>query len=1069
MATVTINNISESDLNNLYSRSKVSKFVPDDTNITPPSSPPIKHSIQLSSGRRNGSSTKQSPVTNRETEKLSNNQATSNHRNNNENGEVKELLRTFTPIKIDNEQSNIINNNNNRTLLKTSNDTLIPIIVSHTEEVKIQLESPPLQIVTEKKEATEKQEEVKKDESPKRIIMEEDDFTPIIIKKADDLSSGRRELKVNAIGEKQVKSNPRPLTEIMEEDKMRKERREKERIEKQIREQSIREKEEERNIPESPPAERRHENSRSPVNSGVKSSKSPRKHQDQKRRGRDGREAEERISNRRSVNDKRSVNDRNEPDRSDVFDHRSTKRNDKSTTNDRTKSRTKSRSGVQATSPTEKIRPKSPHRHKKDIGIRIGGEALSSGEYTRLDDSSSSSLNQRPKQPSKPKRDEEYSDRDTKTNKKYSGNTDSGDESGEDDESKSEVSSRTKIRSRKEAFEKKLSEKYKDEEFYPEDDDHLRDAIKIALDESKKKSVQEAQDAGMELSSRVLSSLTRPNAVGEVIEKLVSQRRERIRSSKRRSPLRKHKTTTTKSKKKEKKEKENVRVQKKNTREVISDDEPEVKTMDESALDEPVKEQEIKKVEVKKVEVKKVEAEKPEINKVEPVKPPLEKKVDIKLSDVVETIETNIQRPKVTMTMDSILPGTTILASTPTPPLSTTAPILANMEPILVDPVREPPNHKVYVEDDRKVKKKVVKKSDKRAVKKSDKRGKSDKGKSELSESDEEVITVTKRTKNPKKKQQPIEENEEEDEDKEEGNGEDEKDVKLPYARRKRKPGEEFDAPFKMDGDDYAYDPLGIGEELDPGNEINVNTALNPYYESEEDEEKLTIDEKKDEMMYRFRCVKEGYPNIALPRITKQMKLAKMVRLYEHVMSKIKLKVKTRNFKVFLIGGFIAMQFIGKKFGLDMAGFTVNQMHSINVYNRLLREMGESDWTGIGVDLPVLVRLPFFMCVNAAIFVIAKFVFKKTGHDYSKEFYNIYSSLIGGDDFTYADADGAKGLDAGDGEKGGGGEEGGGIFGMIKSLMSMFGGSSDEGDKPKRGEAGGPSVRLKRKKPKPTN
>ena len=44
--------------------------------------------------------------------------------------------------------------------------------------------------------------------------------------------------------------------------------------------------------------------------------------------------------------------------------------------------------------------------------------------------------------------------------------------------------------------------------------------------------MKEALDAGYDLNATILETLSRPEAIPEVIEKLVSQRRERIHDSK---------------------------------------------------------------------------------------------------------------------------------------------------------------------------------------------------------------------------------------------------------------------------------------------------------------------------------------------------------------------------------------------------------------------------------------------------------------------------------------------------------------------------------------------------------
>ena len=227
----------------------------------------------------------------------------------------------------------------------------------------------------------------------------------------------------------------------------------------------------------------------------------------------------------------------------------------------------------------------------------------------------------------------------------------------------------------------------------------------------------------------------------------------------------------------------------------------------------------------------------------------------------------------------------------------------------------------------------------------------------------------------------------------------------------------------------------------------------------------MTIEERKDEMIYRFRLIQEAYPGIALPRITMKMKLAKMVRHYEFVESRLKLRSKTKNLRILLVFVFLAIQF-GVKWltGLNTAGFTANQMKCIRIYEKYLREFGESNWAAFGENTSIWIRLPFAIAVNFAIFIGAKYAMKYTKKDHTVEFQKLYSELTGDDSYTYLNADHTKtGLDAGD--EGG---EGGGLFGMLQKvvgmfgggegggsgLMGMFGGAQKEG-RPARGATGG--------------
>jgi hypothetical protein len=619
--------------------------------------------------------------------------------------------------------------------------------------------------------------------------------------------------------------------------------------------------------------------------------------------------------------------------------------------------------------PTDRIqkpqvssRPKSPHRVSHDQPtIRIGGREVTSRDYVTSDSSST-------RNPDKPMHDEDYSQEATPPTPSDSSNTD--------------TTARRKIKSRQDAIDKGIKEKLNGDEFCPEDDEHLGMAIKIALEESQKQSVQEALEAGHDLNAEVLKSLHRPNAISEVIEKLVSQRREKIHD-KQVSHRKSHKKENSK--------------QSLNRKSLGNSKENTAKHLKSQVNDKAVK----KTVASPKVSLAEDDAEED----------------DIETPSSSETVEEIFTQPAI---------FTPPPPKVPTPPKKKTTSKRKIAKPVIIEEIAQ--------EEDEKPKVKSVKKSKPRI-------------------------------------EEPVVE-ESESADNEDGMVEEdpEENVKLPKANRSPKPTDDPHVEDIRTGKnilkqkDLVYDPLGLPDEPEEDSE---SLGDNVYEESSEDDDvKMTINEKKDEMFYRFKLVREAYPGISLPRITRKMKLAKMVRYYEHVMSRIKLKVKTNNFKIFLIIGFLVMQFAGKKLGLNTEGFTVNQMTSMKRYERMLREFGESDWSSVGVDLPVTIRLPFFMLVNMGIFVIAKWIFQKTKKDYSVQFHKLYAQLTGGDDYVFLkDETGDNGLGAGDAAEDGGG----GIFGMLKPILSMFGGmgnsTNDGEEKPKRGEAAGPTYSRKKKKP----
>jgi hypothetical protein len=619
----------------------------------------------------------------------------------------------------------------------------------------------------------------------------------------------------------------------------------------------------------------------------------------------------------------------------------------------------------------------------------------------------------------------------------------------------SEITSRRKIRSRQKAIEKGLDEAFEPGEFVPEDDEHLESALKIALEESRKQSVREALEAGEDLNAKILESVTRPNAVEEVIEKLVSQRREKLHENKKsaRRPQPSSRPEPAKPVKQAEKPKATPQksrpvkidlplppeptdvqpVKRKVKRKVVQPGKPRSEVEANQILAETVASKKITKQTRDRHDDESDEAEEGYDSGVEGGE---QEEIVIKgvpIADPGKAARLNIHSLREEGDQVEIIGGT----GENTDESGNKKPVKKKGTPrprakVTVDqgfPKVAPPQESIFEEDDR-----APLPGNPIFV-------------SNDPDNQEDVEPLPAQPTRAQRKAA-------------QHDAEEEVDVKLPRATRKIRKGDKLENPDLLGQQDTIYDPLGVDVAFDDDED---SIGDNEYEESSEDETKLTINEKKDEMLYRFKLVKEAYSGIALPRITKKMKLARMTRLYEHVMSRVKMKIKVRNFKIFLIAGMLLMQFLGKKVGADTSGFTVNQMYAMNRYDPFLRELSESDWTSFGVELPVAVRLPFFMLVNMGIFVVAKWIFKKTGKDYTSQFHKLYAQLTGGDDYSYIKDDtGTAGLDAGGGDEEGGG---GGIFGMLKSVMGMFGGAGggDE-NRPKRGEAKGPPKYKRNKK-----
>ena len=165
--------------------------------------------------------------------------------------------------------------------------------------------------------------------------------------------------------------------------------------------------------------------------------------------------------------------------------------------------------------------------------------------------------------------------------------------------------------------------------------------------------------------------------------------------------------------------------------------------------------------------------------------------------------------------------------------------------------------------------------------------------------------------------------------------------------------------------------------EIDQG---NVNFKANPlnYTKINRPDEDET--NKKRELLFRFDILKRSYKGSNIPEYSEYTDLITLQKSYDDTVRRLSLDSNVENYKKYLIGGFMAVEYVfGMWFKFDMKGFTQQQMVSMNSYERLLIELGEKSYIEAESSWPVEARLLSMIIINAVVFIVSKMVFNKTG------------------------------------------------------------------------------------------
>jgi hypothetical protein len=139
-------------------------------------------------------------------------------------------------------------------------------------------------------------------------------------------------------------------------------------------------------------------------------------------------------------------------------------------------------------------------------------------------------------------------------------------------------------------------------------------------------------------------------------------------------------------------------------------------------------------------------------------------------------------------------------------------------------------------------------------------------------------------------------------------------------------------------------------------------------------------EDMKRELLFKFDLLRKSYRDQNIPTFTIHSDLNMMEKSYEDTVRRLSLDSSVDNYKRYLVGGFMLIEFsMGKWLKFDMKGYTQQQITSMNSYEKLLIELGERSYMPGGEQWSVELRLVFLVIINTAFFLVGKMIMRNTG------------------------------------------------------------------------------------------
>lgn len=152
----------------------------------------------------------------------------------------------------------------------------------------------------------------------------------------------------------------------------------------------------------------------------------------------------------------------------------------------------------------------------------------------------------------------------------------------------------------------------------------------------------------------------------------------------------------------------------------------------------------------------------------------------------------------------------------------------------------------------------------------------------------------------------------------------------------------------------------------------------------------------------KFGILRGAWPNYHIPDFSDSMSLAEIHAQYDIYVRHIHISQEVDQYKVYLVIMWLIIELFCTKIGLNIGGYTVAQMRSMNKYERLLIELGETSYKASGGPAAAQsswspeIRILFMALVNAVTFIIIKMLASYIGEGMATTIVDALSSYVSG-------------------------------------------------------------------------